>query len=215
MTGNQDRAARAAAWADARQDDLMAIIDADLAAIKAAAPTSEDPGAAERRVRAVGVFARSVRAVVALSHSFGQRFVARGRGGLVLFSSLVAFQGVPRAANYAATKAFIQSFAEGLRLELAPRGVDVVAAAPGPIASGFATRASMQMSMAGTPVEVARDTLAGLGRTGTVRPGFLSKFLELSLSTLPRWGRVRMMAIVMAGMTPRMPNDALPAPRRS
>jgi hypothetical protein len=67
MTGNQDRAARAAAWADARQDDLMAIIDADLAAIKAAAPTSDDPGAAERRVRAVGVFARSVRAVVALS----------------------------------------------------------------------------------------------------------------------------------------------------
>lgn len=51
MTGNQDRAARAAAWADARQDDLMAIIDADLAAIKAAAPTSDDPGAAERRVR--------------------------------------------------------------------------------------------------------------------------------------------------------------------
>ena len=67
MTGNQDRAARTAAWADARQDDLMAIIDADLAAIKAAAPTSDDPGAAERRVRAVGVFARSVRAVVALS----------------------------------------------------------------------------------------------------------------------------------------------------
>ena len=67
MTGNQDRAARAAAWSDARQDDLIAIIDADLAVVKAAAPTSGDPGAAERRVRAAGVFARSVRAVVALS----------------------------------------------------------------------------------------------------------------------------------------------------
>jgi hypothetical protein len=69
MTGNQDRAARAAAWAGARQDDLMAIIDADLAVLKAAAPTAGDLVAAERRVRAAGVFARSGRAVVALSSS--------------------------------------------------------------------------------------------------------------------------------------------------
>jgi len=34
----------------------------------------------------------------------------------VLLSSLVAFQGVRRAANYAATKAWVQSFAEGLAL---------------------------------------------------------------------------------------------------
>jgi hypothetical protein len=67
MTGNQDRAARAAAWSDALQDDLMAIMDADLAVVKAAAPTSGDLAAAERRVRTVGVFARSGRAVVALS----------------------------------------------------------------------------------------------------------------------------------------------------
>jgi hypothetical protein len=33
MTGNQDRAARAAAWSDALQDDLMAIMDADLAVV--------------------------------------------------------------------------------------------------------------------------------------------------------------------------------------
>jgi hypothetical protein len=69
MTGNQDRAARAAAWAGARQDDLMAIIDADLAVLKAAAPTAGDLLAAERRVRAAGVFARTGRAVVALSSS--------------------------------------------------------------------------------------------------------------------------------------------------
>ena len=69
MTGNQDRAARAAAWAGARQDDLMAIIDADLAVLNAAAPTAGDLVAAERRVRAAGVFARSGRAVVALSSS--------------------------------------------------------------------------------------------------------------------------------------------------
>jgi ABC-type transport system involved in cytochrome bd biosynthesis fused ATPase/permease subunit len=67
MTGNQDRAARAAAWSDALQDVFMAIVDADVAVLKAATPAAGDLGAAERRVRAVGVFARSVRAVVALS----------------------------------------------------------------------------------------------------------------------------------------------------
>ena len=152
------------------------------------------------------------RAVAALAHVFGRRFVARGRGGLLLFSSLVAFQGVPRAANYAATKAYVQSLAEGLRLELAPRGVDVVAAAPGPVASGFAARASMTMSFSQTPSEIARGTLAALGRWGTVRPGVLSKLLEFSLMLLPRWGRVRMMGIIMRGMTRKPPGSLRSSP---
>ena len=141
------------------------------------------------------------RAVAALSYGFGKRFVGRGRGGLVFLSSLVAFQGVPRAANYAATKAYIQSLAEGLRLELAHSGVDVIASAPGPVHSGFAARASMTMAMAQTPESVARGTLRALGRWGTVRPGFLARLLEYSLAFLPRWGRVRVMAAVMRGMT--------------
>jgi hypothetical protein len=143
------------------------------------------------------------RAVAELSHAFGRRFVARGRGGIALLSSLVAFQGVPGAANYAATKAYVQSFAEALRIELKPLGVDVVASAPGPIHSGFAARASMKMGFAQAPRDVAGATLTALGRRGTVRPGWLSKLLEASLTLLPRWGRVRMMGVVMAGMTRR------------
>ncbi len=141
------------------------------------------------------------RAVAALAHHFGGRFARQRRGGIVLMSSLVAFQGVPRAANYAATKAYVQSLAEGLRVELAPFGVDVVSSAPGPIRSGFERAADMRMGMAGTPASVAEETLAALGRKGTVRPGWLSKLLEWSLAFLPRWGRVRMMGAVMGGMT--------------
>jgi short-subunit dehydrogenase len=141
------------------------------------------------------------RAVAALAHHFGARFAKQRRGGIVLMSSLVAFQGVPRAANYAATKAYVQSLAEGLRVELAPFDVEVLASAPGPILSGFAKRADMTMGMASSPRAVARGTLDALGRTGTVRPGWLSKLLEWSLTFLPRWGRVRMMGVVMGGMT--------------
>lgn len=143
------------------------------------------------------------RAVAALTHHFAGRFRARGRGGVVLLSSLVAFQGVPRAANYAATKAYVQSLAEGLHLELAPLGVDVIASAPGPIHSGFAARAGMQMGMALPARAVAQATLDALGRRSTVRPGWLSKLLEASLRLVTRWGRVRIMARVMGGMTRR------------
>lgn len=141
------------------------------------------------------------RAVAALAHGFGGRFAARGTGGLVLMSSLLAFQGVARAANYAATKAYVQTFAEGLRRELLARNVDVLAVAPGPIASGFAARAGMTMALAGKPDAVARGALASLGRRAVARPGFLSWFLEAALAPLPRWGRVRVMQRVMAGMT--------------
>jgi len=69
----------------------------------------------------------------------------------VLLSSLLAFQGVPRAANYAATKAWAQTFAEGLQGELGPCGVDVIACAPGPVHSGFAAVADMKMGAAVSP----------------------------------------------------------------
>lgn len=141
------------------------------------------------------------RAVVALGYHFGRRFVARKRGGLVFLSSLVAFQGAPRAAHYAATKAYVQTLAEGLGAELAPFGVDVLASAPGPVQSGFAARADMRMSQAADPRAVARGTLGALGRRGTVRPGGLAKLLGWSLATLPRWARVRVMTLIMGGMT--------------
>jgi len=142
-------------------------------------------------------------AVAELSHAFGRHLISRGRGGIVLLSSLVAFQGVPRAANYAATKAYVQTLAEGLHRELKPQGVDVLASAPGPVASGFGARAGMRMGFAQTPDEVARGTLRALGRRATVRPGLLAKTLEASLAMLPRGGRVSIMARVMAGMTQR------------
>lgn len=141
------------------------------------------------------------RAVAAMAFHFGRRFATRERGGIVLMSSLLAFQGVPRAANYAATKAYVQSLAEALHVELAPLGVDVVASAPGPIHSGFAARAGMSMGMGQPPTAVAKATLDALGRSTTVRPGWLSKLLEGSLMFLTRWLRVRIMAVVMGGMT--------------
>jgi short-subunit dehydrogenase len=115
-------------------------------------------------------------------------------------SSVLAFQGTPMSANYAATKAYVQSLAEGLGQELKSSGVDVLASAPGPVATGFATRAGIQMALAAAPDRVARATLAALGRQTTVRPGGLSKLLGWSLATAPRALRVMIMGRIMRGM---------------
>ena len=136
-----------------------------------------------------------------LTHYFGQQFVQKKRGGIILMSSMVAFQGTPYASNYAATKAYVQTLAEGLREELKPYGIDILAAAPGPVQSGFGLRAKMTMSMALTPSQVGVPILNALGKTTTVLPGLLTKFLVYSLRMVPRKIKVKIMKKVMAAMT--------------
>jgi uncharacterized protein len=140
-------------------------------------------------------------AVLTTSLAFGRRLADRGRGGIVLMSSIVGFQGMPNAAHYAATKAYVQALAEALHVELRPHGVDVLAAAPGPTRSGFADRADMTMGRALSPTTVAGGILDALGRRPTALPGVLSRVLKDSLAPLPRRVRVRVMGSVMAGMT--------------
>ncbi|MFN4062289.1 MAG: SDR family NAD(P)-dependent oxidoreductase [Paracoccus hibiscisoli] len=148
------------------------------------------------------------RAVTALAHRFGQRMQARGRGGIMLFGSLVGFQGAPFSATYAATKSFVQSLAEGLAVELRPHGVSVLSVAPGPVGTGFASRAGMTMGKAARPDRVAAAALGALGRQGTVRPGFQSKALGWSLGMLPRGMRVLAMGRIMQGMVGKVSKTA-------
>lgn len=138
--------------------------------------------------------------VLRLSQVFGQRMRDRGRGQLVLFGSIVGFQGAASAANYAATKAYVQTLAEGLAQEFKPAGVSVLSVAPGPVASGFAARANMTMGQAGTPESVANGIVRALGKSGTIRPGLLSKVLGYNLALTPRFLRVRIMSGIMSGM---------------
>lgn len=140
-------------------------------------------------------------AVLALSHFFAQKFKQQGRGGIIFLSSLVAFQGVPYAANYAASKAYIQSFAEALAVELKPFGVEVLAAAPGPVETGFGQRANMKMDSALSPDQVGVPILAALGKRTNVVPGVLSKVLTYALRTVPRFMKVKIMLKVMGGFT--------------
>jgi short-subunit dehydrogenase len=139
--------------------------------------------------------------LLVLTHHFARRFTEQRRGGIILMSSIVAFQGVPYAAHYAATKAYVQTLAEGLAAELRPNNVDVLAAAPGPVKSGFGSRAGMKMAQSLQPAAIGVPIFAALGKKHTVFPGGLTKLLMTGLQTVPRWGKVKIMEKVMRGMT--------------
>jgi short-subunit dehydrogenase len=146
------------------------------------------------------LLAVNVRAVLDLTQHYAARLVARGRGGIILVSSIVALQGVAGTANYAASKAYVHTLGEGLHQELRPHGVDVLITAPGPVASGFGARAGLNQTGM-TPDEVAHATLTALGHRRLVRPGRLSKLLGWSLALAPRRVRSHILARVIAGFT--------------
>ena len=66
-----------------------------------------------------------------LANVFIPRLRARGRGGIVLTSSVEGLMGCPYSAAYSASKAFVKSLGEALWGELTPAGIDVLAICPG------------------------------------------------------------------------------------
>lgn len=77
---------------------------------------------------------------VGLARTFGPAMSARGRGGIVMLSSMAALAGAARIAVYSGVKAFQVNFGEGLWAELAARGVDVCTAVLGQTWSPAAQR---------------------------------------------------------------------------
>ena len=63
---------------------------------------------------------------VVVCHHFGRAMLDRGRGGIILLSSMSALAGAARVATYSATKSFDLVLAEGLWAEMQPRGVNVL-----------------------------------------------------------------------------------------
>lgn len=145
------------------------------------------------------LIALNCRAPAVLAHHLGRAMVARGRGGIVLLSSLSALAGTALVAHYAASKAYQRVLAEGLWEELRPRGVDVLACLAGPTdtptyrarrpASG-----EWEWPPVMDPAAVARETLDALGRGPLVVPGRLGGAMDAVLRLLPPRLAVRMMS---------------------
>jgi len=73
-----------------------------------------------------GMINMNVDTVMEVTHALATKMVARGRGGILLMSSMSALGGLPWLTMYSATKSFELGFAEALWGELIDTGVDVL-----------------------------------------------------------------------------------------
>jgi len=108
--------------------------------------------------------------------------VRRGHGAILNVASTAAFQPLPGAATYAATKAFVLAFSEAVHAELAGTGVSCTSLCPGPVSTEFSERAGVSDLEAATKLafesaeEVARKAVeAMLSGRRSVIPGVVNR----------------------------------------
>ena len=82
----------------------------------------------------------NMEAVTHITHALLPGLVTE-KGAVINVSSLASVLPIPDFAVYAATKAYVTSFSEALRLELRDHGVRILAVCPGPVKTGFGDRA--------------------------------------------------------------------------
>ena len=138
----------------------------------------------------------NVRAPVVMLHTLLPALERRGRGAVILMSSLAGLQGTPRVAAYAATKAFNAILGEGLWQELREQGVDVVACCAGAVETpGYLRSGKGRVPGMLAPETVARRTLDALGKGPRFVPGLVNRLVAVLLTRLlPRGAAVRLMA---------------------
>lgn len=122
------------------------------------------------------------RGPLTLAQCLAPRLIARGRGGILLMSSMSGFQGSAMVGSYAASKAFNTILAESLWAELRPQGVDVLACVAGAtVTPGFesSTPADKQRkTFPMQPAAVAREGLAALDKGPVHIAGRLNRFVN-------------------------------------
>ena len=129
-----ETAARAVAVDLADRDEVARLLDdvddVDVLVANAALPASGDilNFTVEEIDRALEI---NLRAPMILSRVLGERMAARGRGHIVLMSSLAGKSSQPHSSVYSATKFGLRGFGQGLRGDLGPRGVGVSVVFPG------------------------------------------------------------------------------------
>ncbi|MFD2256532.1 SDR family NAD(P)-dependent oxidoreductase [Luteolibacter algae] len=137
----------------------------------------------------------NVEALTHLSHLFAPEMARRGAGAILNVSSLASTLPIPDFAVYAATKAYVSSFTEALRIELQEEGVIVMSLCPGPVKTGFGETARREGNSEGMPShalfyvpkeQVVAEGLRGLDQgRARVFPGLKIAVAGLLISAIP------------------------------
>ncbi len=136
-----------------------------------------------------------VLATMRLTHAALRGMVARGKGGIINVSSVAAFWTSPGSVSYCATKTWMNSFTEGVALELQGAGsaVKMQALCPGYTRSEFHDVAGMDRKLIADGLwlsaeQVVSESLEGLDRGKLiVVPGWKYRVVVFLLKHTPRW----------------------------
>ena len=186
-----DPAARAGLFDEVDQRGLTTDILVNNAGIGAIGSVTKTP--VEDEIAQVRV---NVEAVIDLTTRAVQQMVPRGRGAILNVGSTAGYQPFPGQVGYAATKAFVNNYTQGLRGELAGTGVTVALLCPGPVRTEFVKSAGMDEREFANAFpkflwkpsrEVARAGVNALDHdSGTVIPGLPSHITTRLFQFMPR-----------------------------
>ena len=143
------------------------------------------------RAEQLGIIAANIVALTDLSLRFSDSLI-RHRGGILNLGSLAGFLPGPGMAVYYASKAYVLSFSEALRQELAPRGVRVTTLCPGSVLTEFQARAGLKPGFEHEILNVSACDVAQAGYRGlmankrAVLPGLGTKIVPFLLRLFPR-----------------------------
>ena len=150
---------------------------------------------------------------LSLTHHFGQSLARRGRGGILLVSSVAGIQGVPYIANYAASKSYVLSLGEAVHRELSPHGVHVTVLVPGATATAMTAKFGADKTAMGR-LMMSADACAtqGLAALAANRAVHISgRMNRATIALTPRKTRIRMFGAMNKSMAA---NQATTAPDR-
>ncbi len=129
----------------------------------------------------------------------------RGRGHLAAVSSLAAYKGLPGESAYCASKAAVNVFLEGLRVQLRGKGVAVTTICPGFVRTPMTAVNEFSMPFVMEADEAARRIVGALRRRVKV---FNFPWQTTLLMKLTRWLPDWVMARTMASYNEQPPPPA-------
>ena len=105
------------------------------------------------------LFSLNVLALIDLTQRVLPGMLDRKRGHIVNVASVASWVSIPPLTVYSSTKFAVQGFSDGLRREVAGRGVKVTTINPGPVATRFGHRARFEDPLT---QRMADDTMPGV-----------------------------------------------------
>lgn len=132
------------------------------------------------------------------------QMLARGRGHLAAVSSLAAYKGMPGESGYCSSKAAVNTFLEGLRIQLRTRGIHVTTICAGFVLTAMTAKHEFTMPFLLQPPEAARRIVRALERRTKV---FNFPWPTWVLMKLTGWVPDWILAQVLTGYT----GDSVPS----